>query len=258
MTEYFKQFATLPPAEVEAALGSSKNRPTLTNLQHAMAYIAKLPLVRHEDNTISTTESLAKWDLADKTLVGIFRLFVTTDRSKLLKGSQIESYNLRYSSLVPLVLSAFKEYKGIMYSEWQWLDPKLKHLVGTKIWELQPYITNPLMVPNVPAEDAVAMVEALNKPPKTIWSPTVPELSKFPRLLKVQILQTWMAYPGLRNKYMILDCNSIDNMPPSIYGGIDDLIEESPFEALVDANATAAEALAKKKPTIADVELPWD
>lgn len=233
------------PIELEQYLKISKNKPTNSELYHALAYIAKLPLVKNDKGKISATLSLEQWNLKDLQLCGIMKLFTMSPRGSIFRGAATEEANLRFSALVPLVLSAFKEYNNIPYSAWDWLDPKMKFLFDADFWSLQPYIVNPILVPTISPEDRVAMAVETGKPAKALWSPNVKELTKFPRLLKVQLLQVWVAYPSLRHELMVLDCENLDSIPESIYGDLNVMTEESPFIQYVEPQDTT------------DTSIPW-
>ena len=208
-----------PTAVLLEKYKTPKNRPHSSELYHALAYISKQPLV-YEGKKVSATKTLASWDLEDTNLLGAMRLLTLSPRSRLLRGPASASENLRFSALVPLVLSAYKQYSNVNYSQWNWLDPQLKHFLDADTWTLQPYIANPKLL-ELEGLDLAQLTSQLGVSPPSCWSPRVPSLQHLPRLAKVVVLQTWVAYPTLRSPYMILDFNNLDNQPKSLYGDLE-------------------------------------
>jgi hypothetical protein len=208
---------------------------TLNDLQHAMATLAGLPLVRNKDKTISTKLSIAEWSnhINMDVLSGIMKAMTNASRSEVFKDRQTDTVAARFSGLVPLVLSAYKQYNGTQYSEWDWKDPSIKFLLDPKLQELVPYINGTKNIPQFSPEELTGFIEVLKakKSLSSYWQVTakdLPELEGYPRLLKVQLLQVWVAQPTIRNNFMILDCNNLDIMPALITGDIE-LFSDNPF-----------------------------
>jgi hypothetical protein len=195
--------------------------------------INRFSLVKQEGK-ISPSLSVQKWILEAGTdgrvelddLKNIMTIFNRSPRGSLFRENQ--GTETRWSALVPLTLAAFKEYRDINYSEWAWNDPAMLHLLDTDFKALVPYITGELPVEEFDVASRLDMLKeaatvrsgksaGIVKSPTALTSITkVDRLSQYPRLLKVMILQTWVAHPTLRTKYMILDCKDLDSMPPAM------------------------------------------
>jgi hypothetical protein len=136
---------------------------TLNDLQHAMATLAGLPLVRNKDKTISTKLSIAEWSnhINMDVLSGIMKAMTNASRSEVFKDRQTDTVAARFSGLVPLVLSAYKQYNGTQYSEWDWKDPSIKFLLDPKLQELVPYINGTKNIPQFSPEELTGFIEVL-------------------------------------------------------------------------------------------------
>jgi hypothetical protein len=228
---------------------------TLSDLQHAMATLAKLPLVRNDDHKISTTSSIKLWPqhIDREVLSGIMKAMCNPSRSEVFKERQTSGEAARFSGLVPLVLSAFKQYNNTQYSEWDWSDPNIKHLLDPKLQELIPYITGTKIIPQFELAEIQGWVEALaaKKKLSSYWQVTktdLPELDGYPRLLKVMLLQVWVAQPQIRNTWMILDCANLDVAPAEVLPNIDIWDGEQTNRI----NKTVGNKLFKES------DIPWD
>ena len=137
---------------------------------------------------------------------------------------------VEYSQLVPLLLLAQKQYRGVQYQEWQGLA-KLE-------WILEPALYNAVVLDGdvtsvVCNLGSQRLLEIRNqgllnksgknkgelKPVKSTWSLTGiqdTELANIPKLAQTILCQIWLASPELRHQNMILDLQNWDRMPKPI------------------------------------------
>lgn len=183
--------------------------------------ISKLKLLKL-NGKISAEQTLKSID--NEQLKTITRALSATNRSDLYMGPA--KFNTRYCSLVPLFMSAFKEYNDVGYEEWDKTDPYLKLCVGVKLYEdIMPYIHGV----NYPIRELRPL--ALNyhgkEISKTAWPRHMihlPDSTKWKgnNLARSIYLQTWMANVQHRDKFMILDLQDWDNIPKAL----DTVLEE--------------------------------
>lgn len=192
-----------------------------------MSILQELPLVIEEEK-VSAQKTLEKWkgvmgtllDLrAWKVLWGLLQV----PRSQVLVGSQ--NQHPRWSEAVPLVLSAFKEHRGVSYQSWDWNDPMMEVLVGNKIWssyldDIHPWDQSELMAfrelgLRVRTGKNAGGIRSLTSylPWGGVTNQTFKDLSV---LTKYMITQTWVYHPSIRHPLMICDWGSPDTLPPPL------------------------------------------
>lgn len=219
-------------------LGDLTNHSTWL-IPKALAAINTLELVRNEAGLFSPTKTLAtlKHSLAGDTTkemwwTNLFKHLRGTPRGGMVLGSGIKQLsNPNVSSLVPLALSAFKLYRGVNYSSWDWTDPRMSIFVDNDLMSAVKYsktlISNNLDDSDL-AEFDLDELKALRavavrvkstgviKPPTsvtTVYNLGNPDFDQLPKLTKIMLLQLWVADPSVRTKLMILDPTNLDNMP---------------------------------------------
>lgn len=118
-----------------------------------MAFLsANITLSRTEGGLVSITNTLAglrakvdaggvRFDcgtvVTPAQMNNIFRMLRHKNRSEILGvGGQTAPQNIRFAANVPLFMSAFKEYRGIQYKDWDLTDEKLSIVVDPQMIEL--------------------------------------------------------------------------------------------------------------------------
>lgn len=205
-------------------------------LPQLMALLNKLPLTTSDD-LVSPKLTFQHWGrildadgltLEDGTVVnknmlaGMLKVLTYHPRGDILFPSQSSAEGLRWSSGVPLVLSAFKELRDVKYSDWDWSDFVMSILVGEKMLECVEYMPTATFS----KEDLIALREqgrvfksgARIGTKRTLTATTSisstdnPEFDALPSLCKVMLCQTWIFQPSLRHKLMI--CGPDLDVPP--------------------------------------------
>ncbi len=163
-----------------------------------------------------------------------------------------------YSSLVPLILSSYKKYDNINYSEWDTLSIKqgmhsdlydcIEHnhekYGCDEVWlylSEQQASSAELRNPDN-NEDYTLILQYLRSKMNVTESHVIKvkgtPFEDQPRLIKYMLLQGWVAHPKLRNKYMILDpysFSTLDNIPPPL------VAIEKMFDRLNSENSAKAD-----------------
>lgn len=171
-----------------------------------------------------------------------------------LKQTSVEG--LRYSAPVPLILSAWKQYREVPYGSWDWGDQNRRFFLDSDLLEWSEYFLSPVVSPVVWTRDDLLQfrVTALEvksgskqgtvrKPEScsSVFGVTDKDFKALPRLMKLSLCQLWCFHPSLRTDLMITDHMDLDNHP----------------EPLVDGEiiTTKSKALASGQTTLSS---PWD
>lgn len=234
------QLESLPldkPIEKDTTMQYWRNPKVLPAI---MTLLNKIQLVRNSDGLISTTETLAalralisaaefefdsgKPVTADE-MKSIFDFLTYSARGEMFiqVKTQLESQSIRWAGNVPLFLSAFKEYRGVKYSEWDLTDPRLSLVVDRPNLELFGYIglehewskedliSLGTQMRTTQSGKSVGKINSLNSYlTNKIRTAESMEFDQLPKYVKMLLCQTWAYQPGLGNKYAILDLNNID------------------------------------------------
>ncbi len=149
----------------------------------------------------------------------------------------------RYCSLVPIFMSAHKEFNGIGYSEWDKTDPYLKYTMGEKLFNSISSYTyfrkgiddNIQELRKLAAvysrKDGTQKIVPLDKwPNHTITFILNDKKIKWPAASPVRHikLQTWYAHVSKRNEFMLLDTINWDSIPTALDAVIPE-VEELDF-----------------------------
>jgi hypothetical protein len=151
------------------------------------------------------------------------------------------------------LLSAFKEYRGIKYSEWDWQDAKRKHFLDPDMLEYSNNFGQPV---DWSVEELLELREegrtirtgtkaGTQKPlvtTTTLTGLSDPEFKALPRLQKLALCQVWVYHPTIRHDLMITDHMNLDQHP----------------EPLVTDDVFVAPAVSKKQPVITETTSMWD
>jgi hypothetical protein len=127
-------------------------------------------------------------------------------------------------------LSAFKEYRDVGYSSWDWTDPFKEFLVDGDIVAWSSHF----------GKDVVWSTDALlgfregsltvktgknqgtvRKPQSTtqVYGVTDPEFKGLPRLMKLNLTQLWCFHPSLVTKFTIGSHMDLDNPQQPLVAG---------------------------------------
>ena len=187
-------------------------------------------------------------------LQGILRVLTHSHRSQFVHGRLTGEFGSRYNSIVPLIPSAIKQYRGVGYSEWDWADAKRAYFLDpdfNKIADSIGNFDNPFT-----SEDIIALRGELD--PKLYKSVSAlnrtasPEFNTLPVLLKIMLAQMWVAHPTLRHPLAITDINNPDT-PAEI------LVTSDVFDPWNTGSAwgvTTPNPTRRKQKEVVDI--PWD
>ena len=196
-----------------------------------------VPLARNDQGLISPSLSLVRIkELLDhRALVlgsnpitiphwkELWNQLITSPRGEILQGGvQTRTPALRWNAGVPLVLSFFKEHRGVGYDSWDWSDPLMAMWMDPDLWKA---LTTPH--PTWSREDLVVfrdqglmiksgVKQGSVRDPKTAPNLTGvedPEFNRLPRLLKLLLCQCWCYHPQHRHNLMVLDTHNRDHIP---------------------------------------------
>lgn len=176
------------------------------------------------------------WDL------GLYQFLMMNSRSSYL-DKQYKSPAKQYCSLVPLILYAFKLHQNIPYSKWS-----REHLRAV----VHPDLCDAMLctVPDVSREELLeAQHQGLifqtgksagevrnSETTYRLYNTHGTKIHDMPQLAQTIITQIWCAHPKARTKYMILDCENWDRIPPA-------LIDHDVFKPQVAPSVLAARAV---------------
>lgn len=147
----------------------------------------------------------------------------TSPRGNILTGmTQTKDQGVRWSAPVPLVLSAFKEFRGVGYNLWDWTDPGMATLVDKDILEWSSYFYQPqpwgadeltqfrvgaLEVKSGKYQGTVRKPESCSQ----VYGVTDPDFKRLPRLMKLSLTQLWCFHPRVRTNLMITNHMDLDS-----------------------------------------------
>lgn len=222
---------------------------------------SKLPLKKGSNGLYNASEIIPLWGefldnsylsldnelgskVLDRSVLGsMLKVLTHSPRGDILpkKSRQYSKEYSRYSTLVPLLLAAFKQYRGIPYSSWNWFDPKLNRLVESRLVETVtfPDYTEWTKEQLLEFRETAQTIKSgsAEGQKKSILATTsisgVPQLKSYPALARVMLCQVWLAHPSVRNEYMILDPRNLDSLPEPLVDS-EVLIAPSTAESLWD------------------------
>jgi hypothetical protein len=155
---------------------------------------------------------------------GLWLVANWSKRSDLIKGQGVRIYQVpEYNHLVPLILSAFRTYQDIAYSDWS--QEGLEFLVDSTLCEAMLSEPPELTVAEKLALREHGLIVRSGAKKDTFRSPSTSamlygmanhpddRLRDLPNLTLVMLAQIWCAHPTNRTPHMILDPNNWDSMP---------------------------------------------
>ena len=190
-----------------------------------MSLFNQLCLVKNPQGLISASQTLEAWkhhmeSITEWSTWKKLWEVCGVPRSQVLSTPQTK--NTRWSEGVPLIMSAFKEFRDINYSSWDWTDPKIPVMVGDRIWEGVTGPRHEWKVEEVLEFRGVGLRVKTGKKAGTDrtltsylpWGGvTDPDFKALPILSKYMVTQTWIYHPSIRHPLMICDWNNPDQLP---------------------------------------------
>jgi hypothetical protein len=199
-----------------------------------LAKFAELPLEKNE-NGLYSGKAMFRAIRTSPFMSGMLLVCKHPTRSIFLTGQTSPLYSA-YCSLVPLVMSAFKRYKQIQYSEWDraeissiteptlaeaMLLTELPDITREEVIEAREIALTPLSGPHVGVmkNPATTYILYLRKESGMVDLPT---------LAKIMLCQTWCAHPVNRNNYMILNPLNWDELPEELIST--SILQKNPYK----------------------------
>lgn len=88
-----------------------------------------------DNGKVVTTQDMKQW----------FQWINQSPRGTLLDGlKQTTLLGSRFAANVPLILSAFKEYRNIGYNQWHWQEPERQYFLDKDLMELSEHFYKPV------------------------------------------------------------------------------------------------------------------
>jgi hypothetical protein len=158
---------------------------------------------------------------------GLWNYLTISPRGEILGSSKQTGEAVRWSAPVPLILSAFKEFRGVGYEAWDWTDPGVTHWLDKDLLDLVQFRGSEVAWT---AEELVGFrnssstvksgrrAGAVKNPAQitALTGLTDQGFKSLPRLAKLLLTQTWCYHPSVRTDLMILDLHNYDLTPPPL------------------------------------------
>lgn len=217
----FKDISSWALPQLIAVLGS--NLPLAKNESGKFSFLETFKLIREkiDNETLLLANTLVTRDWFE----GVITVLKYSPRGDILpsKAKQSSPEFIRYCAAVPLFLSAFKQYRNINYSEWDWTEEHKALFLEKDILEFSQYFNTEIPYTR---EELLELREAALKPDSRGYKRTAestaavnnvrelnPEFNKLPRLMKLALTQLWVYSPSIRTSFMIADPNNLDALP---------------------------------------------
>lgn len=126
-----------------------------------------------------------------------------------------------YSACRPLVMSAWKLYHNIPYSQYNYSSPNMIHIVGPEMLELLRYLGTETEWSNeklIDIRNQVVLSSQYGQAHNCVDAKNYSdddEFNKLPRLVKLALLQLWVFHPSLYQSYAIMNLDNPD-LPPEV------------------------------------------
>ena len=204
------------------------------------------PLVKDSSGLVSFKSTISAWGVASdrgelsldsstiskRGITALLKWLCLSPRGSILGSGAKQTAKewIRYSAGVPLVLSAFKEYREVPYGAWDWSDPLKSFLVDEDIvaWSnhfgvVQPWTEGELLdfregsltVKTGKTQGTVRKPTSLTQ----VYGVTDPAFKALPRLMKLNLCQLWCFHPTLRTRYTIGNHMDLDHQPTPLVEG---------------------------------------
>lgn len=199
-------------------------------------------------------------------LKGMIRILVHYPRGDILNATSQKQTKegIRYAANVPLILSAFKEFRNVKYSEWDWQDENMKFLLDEAQADLIPYIVDPKLQESLQqwtSGDLLHIREEANTrdvPLTSLYSIAVTqdmEFKRLPRLLKLMLCQVWIYHPSVRHNLGICSVQDVDTFPDPLNSSDVPVDKDSPW---FTEKPTKPVHWGTKRVQVQTNEIPWD
>lgn len=234
-----------------------------SNLPQALAIINQLPLKRGDNGLFQFQTQIKLWGeqltsgrvlwegvpLDPQFVLGLLRVLNRNPRGDILGTGtrQSSEEGSRYSAPVPLVLSAFKQFRNIGYEEWDWngieslsdldwfMDKDCQYIVEHRGADMSVWDPDSLLQFREQAnynQKPLHQVTTANKIQDS-------KFMKLPRIIKLLLLQLWVFHSSIRHPLAITNLENFDEPAKPL---VDSEIVVRPVEQLEVAS---------------DVKLPW-
>jgi len=225
-------------------------------LPQIAAYVGShWPLVRNVHEQVSPTLTLKGWKevvgrgeltlggdpLSLQGVTNLIKWINLSPRGEVLGSGlkQTSREGIRWSAPVPLMLSFWKEFRGVAYSSWDWKDPQMMWFVdrdvlewvnwtGEVVWsdvDLLQFRVGALEVKTGKQQGKARKPESCSQ----VYGVADPEFKTLPRLMKLALTQLWCFHPSLRHHLMITDRTNLDVHPPPL---VDSEVFDKPVETI--------------------------
>ena len=225
----FSQFAHTSPTKDSLQQFRDK---ALSFLPQALALIGReVKLVKGDDDKWSFSQTLFNLGsdlkqgkllldgepISEFWMLGLLKVLNHKPRGEVLPTNvkQSSPEGSRYAANVPLVLSAFKQYRNVAYEDWSWEEDHkaIRWFVDEDNLEVVKF--RGVEVNWTPQEllEFREMTNPSGKAPTAITTVTRvldPDFKKLPRLVKLLILQLWVYHASVRNPLAICSLNDFD------------------------------------------------
>ena len=203
------------------------------------------PIAKDDNGLYSFTETLRLWkqttlsgglDLEGTVLdldgvTALMKWLTLAPRGEVLGTlKQTSTEGVRYSAPVPLILSAWKQYRDVPYGRWNWSDPNRRffldhdllewsnHFYSSVGWgpeDLLQFRVTALEVKSGARQGTVRKPESCS----SVFGVSDPEFKALPRLMKLSLCQLWCFHPSLRTDLMITNHVNLDSHPKPLVDG---------------------------------------
>lgn len=203
------------------------------------------PIAKGNNGLYSFTETLRLWkrvvvegglDLEGAVLdlqgvTALLHYLTLAPRGEVLGSLRQTSHEgVRYSAPVPLILSSWKQYRGVGYSSWDWNDPNRRFFLDSDILEwsnhfgvevgwgmddLLQFRVTALEVKSGARQGTVRKPESCS----SVFGVSDPQFKVLPRLMKLSLCQLWCFHPSLRTDLMITNHMDLDTHPEPLVDG---------------------------------------
>jgi len=215
----FKSNYVLP--QLMALLGGEGiklQRNTEGKVSAELTLKALTPRLDAGELTFSKGQPMTKGDF-----IGIIRFLTYVSRKEILPAGakQVAPEWARFSTCVPLILSAFKEFRNLKYSEWDFEDSMIDQLVdprmlsilklsGTEVcWDASDLLEFQSIARTVKTGASAGTARHINST-TAISKVGDEDFDKLPSLVRVLLLQTWVFQPSLATSLGVYNLLDID------------------------------------------------
>jgi hypothetical protein len=204
-----------------------------SNLPQALAIINQMPLERGTNGLFNFKDTRELWKRAliegrilwegqpidPKWFIGLRMILNRNPRGDILGSGirQSSEEGSRFSAPVPLILSAFKQYRNIGYEEWDYQaieGDELDWFMDKDCQQIVQYRGADLGVWSL--EELLEFRERANPNQKPLYQVTTatriedPKFKELPRIIKLLVLQLWVFHNSIRHPLAITSLSNFD------------------------------------------------